>query len=80
MAFIRVVEVDGEEYTEKMVRGFSFDQVKMLISFIDNEKDLNVIKVWYGNAIMSSYIDNLISKVNNYNQINLWIILNKRHA
>lgn len=65
MGFIRVIEIEGEKYCEGDIKSMNTAQLKMLISFIDNEKDLNWVKHWSSNnPAIEAYIDNLIAKIN----------------
>ena len=59
----KVININDTYYGENEIKQMSVENIKMLISFVDNEKDLNWIKHWSENPIIECYIDNLISKL-----------------
>lgn len=64
MKLIRVIEIEDELYGEKEIKHMSFKEAKMLISFVDNGKELLFIKQWRQDCVLTeSYINNLISKL-----------------
>ena len=64
MKILRAIEIEGETYTSEQIQQMSFDEVKMLISFVSAEKELLFIKKIRESCYRTeSYIDNLISKL-----------------
>jgi len=64
MKLIRVIEIEDELYGEAEIKAMSFEEVKMLISFIEKESELIYIKNWRQDCIHTeSYINNLLSKL-----------------
>ena len=63
------IEIDGEFISKKDIEKMSYNQVKMLVSFINNEKDLEKIKRYRSNdAEIMIYIDNLYTSINKLNK------------
>lgn len=62
--YIRTILIDEISYTKDMVLRLNNDEIKMLVSWIDNVRGLNLIKNWCeNNYVIESYIDNLIAKI-----------------
>lgn len=58
---IVVEDFDGE-ITEELVKKSSYQELKMIISFVEKEKDLRWIQEWTTNELIQVDIDNLINK------------------
>jgi len=64
MKFRRIIEIDGIDYSEQDIFKLQFEQIKMLVSFIDNEHDLLRVKQWRKDCMFTeSYINNLILNI-----------------
>ena len=57
------VEVDGDLIYKSEIEKMNYDQLHMLVSFLETEKDLNKIKNWSKNELIHVYIDNLIANI-----------------
>jgi hypothetical protein len=57
------VEVDGDLIYKSEIEKMNYEQLHMLVSFLETEKDLNKIKNWSKNELIHVYIDNLISNI-----------------
>ncbi len=44
---IDYIELDDVKYTNEDINGMTFEQVKMLMSFVDNFKALYQIAIWF---------------------------------
>lgn len=64
MKFKRIITIDETDYDEVQIKEMNFEQVHMLISFIDNEKDLNRIKDWRKDCLQTEcYINELLFNI-----------------
>jgi hypothetical protein len=57
------VEVDGDLIYKSEIEKMNYEQLHMLVSFLETEKDLNKIKNWSKNELIHVYIDNLIANI-----------------
>lgn len=57
------VEVDGDLIYKSEIEKMNYEQLHMLVSFLETEKDLNKIKNWSKIELIHVYIDNLISNI-----------------
>jgi hypothetical protein len=60
---INSIDVDGELIYKNQIEKMNFEELHMLVSFVDSEKDLNKIKAWSQNERIIFYIDDLISNI-----------------
>lgn len=58
-----VLEIDGRNYMENDIASMGIDQIKMLISFVDDENDLYWIKLWADSDVIDAYVDNLLDTI-----------------
>ena len=57
------LEVDGDLIYKSEIEKMNYEQLHMLVSFLETEKDLNKIKNWSKNELIHVYIDNLIANI-----------------
>lgn len=59
----KIIKVEEADYSKEDILSMDNSQLKMLISFIDNEKDLMTISNWTESETIKSYIYNLIDNI-----------------
>lgn len=66
------VEVDGEFFTREQVKGMSIDECKMLMSQLEDMKDLEKVAMWKSDddelGILESYVGELYTSIESLNK------------
>lgn len=64
------IEIEGTVYTKDTLRSMSFDELKMLASFVENESKLRKIADWSNNIQFILYVDSLYNKAFPISEVN----------
>ena len=59
----RTILIDDVSYNQLQIKSMETSELKQFVSFLEKERDLNLVKLWSGNEIIEAYIDNLLTKI-----------------
>jgi len=59
----KIITIEDIDYSQEDIQQMDDVHLKMLISFVENEKDLETISNWTESEIIKSYIYNLIDNI-----------------
>ena len=65
--FLRCVEVEGETYSEDQLKNCSYEDLKMIMSFCEDIKDVKRVANLSDNYLAQNYADNLECQINGLN-------------